>query len=103
MTPFIVAIAALVVVVIGLGLVIITRARNRDDEGERFRRVAALTSKWSRQNQAIVLPASTESVPQQGMTPDPTSDPTSHPTSDPKSAHTTESVDRAGAPPRRSS
>jgi hypothetical protein len=32
-------------------LVMMTRSR-RDDEGERFRRVADLTSRWSRQVQA---------------------------------------------------
>lgn len=67
MTPFIVAIAALVVVVVGVGLVIITRGRRRDDEGERFRKVAALTSRWSRQGSDSVQ--TTESVDSSGMPP----------------------------------
>jgi hypothetical protein len=66
-TPLIVAIAALVVVVVGVGLVILTRTRSRDDEGERFRRVAALTSKWSRQGSGAVQ--TTDSVDSSGMPP----------------------------------
>jgi hypothetical protein len=66
-TPLIVAIAALVVVVVGVGLVILTRSRRRDDEGERFRRVADLTSKWSRQGPDSVQ--TTESVDSPGMPP----------------------------------
>ena len=67
MTPLIVAIAALVVVVVGVGLVILTRSRRRDDEGDRFRRVADLTSKWSRQGSGAVQ--TTESVDSSGMPP----------------------------------
>ncbi|HEY5051411.1 MAG TPA: hypothetical protein VII50_10960 [Acidothermaceae bacterium] len=51
MTPIIVAVAVAVVIVVGVFLVMMTRSR-RDDEGERFRRVADLTSRWSRQVQA---------------------------------------------------
>ena len=51
MTPIIVAVAVAVVIVVGVLLVLMTRSR-RDDEGERFRRVADLTSRWSRQVQA---------------------------------------------------
>jgi len=50
-TPIIVAVAVAVVIVVGVLLVLMTRSR-RDDEGERFRRVADLTSRWSRQVQA---------------------------------------------------
>ena len=50
MTPIIVAVAVAVVIVVGVFLVMMTRSR-RDDEGERFRRVADLTSHWSRQVQ----------------------------------------------------
>ena len=50
MTPIIVAVAVAVVIVVGVFLVMLTRSR-RDDEGERFRRVADLTSHWSRQVQ----------------------------------------------------
>ena len=67
MTPLIVAIAALVVVVVGVGLVILTRSRKRDDEGDRFRRVADLTSKWSRQGSGAVQ--TTDSVDSSGMPP----------------------------------
>jgi hypothetical protein len=66
-TPLIVAIAALAVVVIGVGLMIITRSRKRDDEGDRFRRVADLTSKWSRQGSGAVQ--TTESVDSAGLPP----------------------------------
>lgn len=58
MTPIIVAVAVAVVIVVGVFLVLMTRSR-RDDEGERFRRVADLTSRWSRQVQA----APTETTP----------------------------------------
>lgn len=51
MTPIIVAVAVAVIIVVGVFLVLMTRSR-RDDEGERFRRVADLTSRWSRQVQA---------------------------------------------------
>lgn len=51
MTPIIVAVVVAVVIVVGVFLVLMTR-RRRDDEGERFRRVADLTSRWSRQVQA---------------------------------------------------
>lgn len=51
MTPIIVAVAVAVVIVVGVFLVAMSRSR-RDDEGERFRRVADLTSRWSRQVQA---------------------------------------------------
>ena len=67
MTPLIVGIAALVVVVVGVGLVILTRSRKRDDEGDRFRRVADLTSKWSRQGSGAVQ--TTDSVDSSGMPP----------------------------------
>jgi hypothetical protein len=50
-TPIIVAAVVAVVIVVGVFLVMMTRSR-RDDEGERFRRVADLTSRWSRQVQA---------------------------------------------------
>jgi uncharacterized membrane protein len=50
-TPIIVAVAVAVIIVVGVFLVMMTRSR-RDDEGERFRRVADLTSRWSRQVQA---------------------------------------------------
>jgi len=66
-TPLIVGIAALVVVVVGVGLVILTRSRKRDDEGDRFRRVADLTSKWSRQGSGAVQ--TTDSVDSSGMPP----------------------------------
>jgi hypothetical protein len=48
MTPIIVAAALAAVIVIGACLVLVSRSR-RDDEGEQFRRVADLTSRWSRQ------------------------------------------------------
>jgi hypothetical protein len=48
MTPIIVAAAVAAVIVIGACLVLMSRSR-RDDEGEQFRRVADLTSRWSRQ------------------------------------------------------
>ena len=54
MTPIIVAVAVAVVIVVGVILVLMTRSR-RDDEGERFRRVADLTSRWSRQVQAAPM------------------------------------------------
>jgi hypothetical protein len=57
-TPIIVAVAVAVIIVVGVFLVLMTRSR-RDDEGERFRRVADLTSRWSRQVQA----APTQAVP----------------------------------------
>jgi hypothetical protein len=60
-TPIIVAVAVAVIIVVGVFLVLMTRSR-RDDEGERFRRVADLTSRWSRQVQA----APTESSPPYG-------------------------------------
>lgn len=50
MTPIIVAAALAALIVIGAGLVLMSRSR-RDDEGEQFRRVADLTSRWSRQGQ----------------------------------------------------
>jgi hypothetical protein len=57
-TPIIVAVAVAVIIVVGVFLVLMTRSR-RDDEGERFRRVADLTSRWSRQVQS----APTETTP----------------------------------------
>ncbi len=54
MTPIIVAVAVAVVIVVGVFLVMMTRSR-RDDEGERFRRVADLTSHWSRQVQGAPM------------------------------------------------
>lgn len=84
MTPIIVAVAVAVIIVVGVFLVLMTRSR-RDDEGERFRRVADLTSRWSRQVQA----APTETTPPYG--------PESTPESKPEMAHRragkTESVD----------
>lgn len=84
MTPIIVAVAVAVIIVVGVFLVLMTRSR-RDDEGERFRRVADLTSRWSRQVQA----APTESTPPYGSE--------SKPESRPEMAHPrvgkTESVD----------
>jgi hypothetical protein len=50
-TPIIVAVAVAVVIIVGVFLVMMSRSR-RDDEGERFRRVADLTSRWSRQVQS---------------------------------------------------
>jgi hypothetical protein len=50
-TPIIVAVAVAVVIVVGVLLVVMTRSR-REDEGERFRQVADMTSRWSRQVQA---------------------------------------------------
>jgi len=49
-TPIILAAAVAALIVIGACLVLVSRSR-RDDEGERFRRVADLTSRWSRQVQ----------------------------------------------------
>jgi hypothetical protein len=66
-TPIIVAVAVAVVIVVGVFLVMMTRSR-RDDEGERFRRVADLTSRWSRQVQS----APAETTPPSG--PGPTSE-----------------------------
>jgi hypothetical protein len=48
-TPVVVAIAVVVAVVVVLCIVIVARSR-QDDEGERFRHVADLTSRWSREN-----------------------------------------------------
>ena len=61
MTPIIVAVAVAVIIVVGVFLVLMTRSR-RDDEGERFRRVADLTSRWSRQVQS----APTDTTPPYG-------------------------------------
>jgi len=64
-TPIIVAVAVAVIIVVGVFLVLMTRSR-RDDEGERFRRVADLTSRWSRQVQAAPTappPYGAESTP----------------------------------------
>jgi hypothetical protein len=49
-TPIIVVAALAALIVIGALLVLMSRSR-RDDEGEQFRRVADLTSRWSRQVQ----------------------------------------------------
>ncbi|HZV26382.1 MAG TPA: hypothetical protein VFG00_08825 [Acidothermaceae bacterium] len=88
MTPIIVAVAVAVIIVVGVFLVLMTRSR-RDDEGERFRRVADLTSRWSRQ----VQEAPTESTPPYG----PESRTESKPESTPEMAQPgvgkTESVD----------
>jgi hypothetical protein len=66
-TPIIVAVAVAVVIVVGVFLVLMTRSR-RDDEGERFRRVADLTSRWSRQVQAAPAesdaPRNAQSLPE---------------------------------------
>jgi hypothetical protein len=48
-TQVVVAIAVVVAIVVLLCIVIVARSR-RDDEGERFRHVADLTSRWSREN-----------------------------------------------------
>ena len=62
--PILLVIAVVAAIAICLCLVVIVRSR-RDDEGERFRHVANLTSAWSRERPAA-LPASdasaTESV-----------------------------------------
>ena len=52
MTQIIVAAAVAAVIIVGVCLVLVSRSR-RDDEGERFRRVADLTSRWSRQVQVV--------------------------------------------------
>jgi hypothetical protein len=83
-TPIIVAVAVAVIIVVGVFLVIMTRSR-RDDEGERFRRVADLTSRWSRQVQS----APTEPAPPYG----PESRPESKPEMAQPRAGKTESVD----------
>jgi len=62
-TPIIVAVAVAVVIVVGVFLVLLTR-RRRDDEGERFRRVADLTSRWSRQVQSAPLDGGPQRPPQ---------------------------------------
>jgi hypothetical protein len=83
-TPIIVAVAVAVIIVVGVFLVLKTRTR-RDDEGERFRRVADLTSRWSRQVQS----APSETIPPYG--------PDSRAESKPEMAHpragNTDSVD----------
>jgi hypothetical protein len=56
MTQIIVAAAVAAVIIVGVCLVLVSRSR-RDDEGERFRRVADLTSRWSRQVQVGDRPA----------------------------------------------
>jgi hypothetical protein len=56
MTQLIVAAAVAAVIIVGVCLVLVSRSR-RDDEGERFRRVADLTSRWSRQVQQVDRPA----------------------------------------------
>jgi hypothetical protein len=56
MTPIIVAAAVAAIIIVGVCLVLVSRSR-RDDEGERFRRVADLTSRWSRQVQQVDRPA----------------------------------------------
>ncbi|HEY3926090.1 MAG TPA: hypothetical protein VGL75_16115 [Acidothermaceae bacterium] len=94
MTPIIVAVAVAVIIVVGVFLVMMTRSR-RDDEGERFRRVADLTSRWSRQVQS----APTEITPPYGPDTTPPSRQESRPESEPEMAPPragkTESVDRA--------
>ena len=65
MTPIIVAVVVAVVIVVGVFLVMITR-RRRDDEGERFRRVADLTSHWSRQVQSAPTETTPPSEPESG-------------------------------------
>ncbi len=65
MTPIIVAVAVAVVIVVGVFLVMMTRSR-RDDEGERFRRVADLTSRWSRQVQSAPTETTPPSTPESG-------------------------------------
>jgi hypothetical protein len=61
-TPIIVAVAVAVVILVGVFLVMMTRSR-RDDEGERFRRVADMTSRWSRQVQAPAAESGAPSRP----------------------------------------
>ncbi|HEY5455536.1 MAG TPA: hypothetical protein VIJ96_08700 [Acidothermaceae bacterium] len=65
MTPIIVAVAVAVIIVVGVFLVLMTRSR-RDDEGERFRRVADLTSRWSRQVQGAPTESDSTSKPESG-------------------------------------
>jgi hypothetical protein len=81
MTPIIVAAAVAAVIVIGACLVLVSRSR-RDDEGEQFRRVADLTSRWSRQ-----VSERTSSVSGPGVKPE-SGSATTRP-----GARTTESVD----------
>ena len=92
MTPIIVAVAVAVVIVVGVFLVMMTRSR-RDDEGERFRRVADLTSRWSRQVQS----APTETTPPSRQESEPISIPEYRPEPKPEMAQPrvgkTESVD----------
>ncbi len=92
MTPIIVAVAVAVVIVVGVFLVMMTR-RRRDDEGERFRRVADLTSRWSRQVQS----APTETTPPSKLEAGSISIPEYRPESSPEMAQPhagkTESVD----------
>ncbi len=63
MTPVIIAIAVVAAVVVVLCLVMVIRSRH-DDEGERFRHVADLTSAWSRETHT--LPPQPESPPSKG-------------------------------------
>jgi hypothetical protein len=53
--PLLLAIAVVAAIGICLCLVVILRSR-RDDEGERFRHVANLTSAWSRQSGSTERP-----------------------------------------------
>jgi hypothetical protein len=89
-TPIIVAVAVAVIIVVGVFLVLMTRSR-RDDEGERFRRVADLTSRWSRQVQS----APTATTPPYGPESTPESESESRPEMAQPRAGKTESVDRA--------
>jgi hypothetical protein len=61
-TPIIIAIAVVAAVVVVLCVVMVVRSRH-DDEGERFRHVADLTSAWSRETQPVQQP---ESPPSKG-------------------------------------
>jgi hypothetical protein len=65
-TPIIVGAAVAAVIVIGACLVLVSRSR-RDDEGEQFRRVADLTSRWSRQVQPIQQGQQSVSVAERGV------------------------------------
>jgi hypothetical protein len=54
-TPIIIAIAVVAAVVVVLCVVMVIRSRY-DDEGERFRHVADLTSAWSRETHPMQQP-----------------------------------------------
>jgi hypothetical protein len=91
-TPIIVAVAVAVVIVVGVFLVMMTRSR-RDDEGERFRQVADLTSRWSRQVQTAPTESTPPSRPEMAQPSRPESKPESKPEMAQPRAGKTESVD----------